>query len=116
MMQVINKNEGPKIAYEENGTKVTLGDDELTLNLAKYQRDWPVHIDVCSNRDNMLVVGTGSGLYYVAQLDVPAIQYEQSQEPVTEGEEVDPPVPLPLNMDDVIITLWSLDNPVPAEN
>jgi hypothetical protein len=70
MMQIIEKNEGPKIAYEENGTMVFLGDYELMVNISKYQRDWPVHIDICSNRDNQLVVGTGEGLYYVAQFDV----------------------------------------------
>lgn len=116
MMQVINKNEGPKITYEENGTMVFLGDYELMLNISKYQRDWPVHIDICSNRDNQLVIGTGEGLYYVAQLDIPAIQYEQPPEPVTEGHEGYQPTPLPLDMADVTITLWSLDNPVPVEN
>ncbi len=108
MMQVIEKNEGPKIAYEEIGTKVTLGDDELMLNVAKYQRDWPVHLDICSNRDKQLVVGVGEGLYYVAQLDIPATEYT---EPATEEEA---PEPIPIDMSEVRLTLWSLDNPVPA--
>lgn len=107
-MQVIEKNQGPKIAYEENGAKVTLGDDELMLNVSKYQRDWPVHIDICNNRDKQLIIGTGEGLYYVAQLDIPAAQYT---EPETEE---DIPEPIPVDMDDVVLTLWSLDNPVPV--
>lgn len=107
-MQVIEKNEGPKIAYDVNGTMVFFGDYELMINAAKYQREWPVHIDICSNRDNQLTIGTGDSLYYVAQLDIPAIEYT---EPATE-EEV--PEPIPLNMDDVMLTLWSLDNPVPV--
>lgn len=106
-MQVIEKNEGPKIAYDENGTMVFLGDYELMINAAKYQRDWPVYIDVCSNRDSQLTLGTGEGLYYVAQLDIPAIQYT---EPATE-EEI--PQPIPIDMNDVVLTLWSLNNPVP---
>jgi len=108
-MQVIEKNEGPKIAYEENGTKVTLGDDELMINVAKYQRDWPVHIDICSNRDKQLVIGTGEGLYYVAQLDIPEIKYTEPE------NEEETPEPLPIDMKDVVLTLWSLENPVPAE-
>lgn len=108
-MQVIEKNEGPKIAYEENGTKVTLGDDELMINVAKYQRDWPVHIDICSNRDKQLVIGTGGGLYYVAQLDIPEIKYTEPE------NEEETPEPLPIDMKDVVLTLWSLENPVPAE-
>lgn len=106
MMQIIEKNEGPKIAHEENGTMVFLGDYELMINVAKYQRDWPVHIDICSNRDNQLVIGTGEGLYYVAQIDIPAQKYT---EPATEDEI---PTPIPLNMNDVVLTLWSLDNSV----
>ncbi|MGI5900787.1 MAG: hypothetical protein ACOX8S_12890 [Christensenellales bacterium] len=109
MMQIIEKNEGPKIAHEENGTMVFLGDYELMLNVAKYQRDWPVHIDICSNRDNQLVVGTGEGLYYVAQFDILATKYT---EPVTEEEA---PEPIPIDMSEVVLTLWSLDNPIPAE-
>jgi len=108
-MQVINKNEGPKIAYEEDGPKVTLGDDELMLNASKYQRDWPVHIDICSNRDNQLVIGTGDGLYYVAQFDIPATKYTEQE------SEEDIPEPIPIDMNEVVLTLWSLDNPVPAE-
>lgn len=109
MMQIIEKNEGQKIAYEENGTMVFLGDYELMLNISKYQRDWPVHIDVCSNRDKQLVVGTGEGLYYVAQFDIPAIKYT---EPATEE---DIPEPIPIDMSEVVLTLWSIDNPIPVE-
>ena len=110
-MKVIEINEGPKIDYTESGTKVTF-DDELMVNAAKYQRDWPVHIDVCSNRDKQLVIGTGDGLYYVAQLDIPEIQYT---EPVEAEEEMTaPPEPLPLDMANVTLTLWSLDNPTPS--
>ncbi len=107
-IQVIEKNEGPKIQHEENGTMIFFGDYELMVNAAKYQRDWPVHIDICSNRDKQLTIGTGDGLYYVAQLNIPAVEYT---EPATE-EEV--PEPIPLSMDDVVLTLWSLDNPVPV--
>ncbi len=108
MIQIIEKNEGHKIAYEENGTMVFLGDYEFMINVAKYQRDWPVHIDICRNRDNQLVIGTGEGLYYVAQFDIPAIKYT---EPETE-EEI--PEPLPIDMSEVVLTLWSLENLVPS--
>lgn len=117
MMQIIEKNEGEKIPYEENGTKVIFGDDELMLNVARYQRDWPVHIDLCSNRDNQLVIGTGEGLYYVAELDIPAIKYEPHDDP---GEEDDSEQggalePIPIDMGEVVLTLWSLETPEPVE-
>ena len=106
-MNVIEKNQGTKIAHEVSGTRLYLGDDELMFNLTKYQRDWPVHIDVCTNRDGMLVVGTGDGLYYTAQVDIPPIEYAES----TEGEGGGP---LPLDMDAVTLTLWSIDDPTPS--
>ena len=115
MMQIIEKNQGPKIAYEEAGTKVTLGDDELMLNVAKYQRDWPVHLDVCSNRDRQLVIGTGEGLYYVAQIDIPETKYTEPEPQEPEEGEAEAPEPIPIDMAEVKLTLWSTDNPVPVE-
>ena len=108
-MKVIEKNPGRKIEYEASGTKLFLGDDEIMLNLAKYQKDWPVHLDVCCNRDEMLMVGTGDGLYYVAQIDIPEIQYKDVEEGAESGS-----TPLPLDMKKVVLTLWSLDELTPS--
>ena len=44
MIQVIEKNEGTKLAYELVGSKLFFGDDEIMVNLAKYEQDFPVHI------------------------------------------------------------------------
>ena len=44
--KIINKNEGAKIDYEIIGNKIIFN-DELMLNLAKYERDDPMHIDIC---------------------------------------------------------------------
>lgn len=107
-MIIIEKNQGTKVAYEEAGTKLFLGDDELMLNLTKYQRDWPVHLDICTNRDGMLVIGTGDGLYYTAQVDIPPVEYTEATE---DGQT---PTPIPLDMDTVTLTLWSIDTPTPS--
>lgn len=103
-MMIINKNEGLKITYAVDDSRITFGDDELTLNLARYQRDWPVLIDICSNKDNMLVIGAGAGLHYVAQIEIPAMECTV---PATEEQA---PEPKPIDMTKVILTLWSLDN------
>ncbi len=105
-MIVKEMNEGTKIPYEVSDTRVCLNDD-LTINLAARQKDWPVHIDVCSDSDGALVIGTGSGIYYVAQFDIPAQEYADPVDNET------PPEPLPLNMDTVTMSLWSLDVPAP---
>jgi len=105
-MIIVEMNEGQKIEYEIQNTatkkKITF-DDDLTINLAKREEDWPVHIDVCFDEDRELVIGTAAGRAYVAQIDIPARQY-------TPGEtEEDPPVPVPLNLDNVTLSLWSIE-------
>lgn len=120
-VEVVEKNPGTKIAYEQDGTKITFGDDELMVNAAKYQRDWPVQVDVCADGNDNLVIGVGTGRYYVAQLDIPAIEYTETEveKEVTEtvdGEEVTKTVMTtekeaqPLDMSKAVLTLWSLDD------
>ena len=118
-MIIVGKNEGAKIPYEVTGTKVCF-DDDLTINLAKRQEDWPVHIDVCSDKDGALVIGAESGRYYVAQIDVPAKEYEEAKATAeaenTDGEQAEGQqtetirTAKPLNMDNVTLTLWALEN------
>ena len=63
-MIIVEMNEGQKIEYEIQNTatkkKITF-DDDLTINLAKREEDWPVHIDVCYDEDENLVIGTAAG-------------------------------------------------------
>ena len=104
-MIIVEKNEGPKIAYEiddvsDTKKKITF-DDDLTINLAKREEDWPVHIDVCSDSKGDLVIGTAAGRAYVAEIDIPARSYTEP-----EGEEV--PEPIPLDLDKVTLSLWAL--------
>lgn len=102
-MIIIEKNEGTKIPYSVNGTKVTF-DDDLTLNLASREQDWPVHIDICFDEDRALVIGAAAGRAYVAELDIPARQYIE--------EEIDEEIqrtPVPLDMDTVTLSLWSIE-------
>jgi len=106
-MIIVEKNEGPKIDFDIQDTatkkKITF-DDDLTINLVKREQDWPVHIDICYDEDDELVIGTAAGRRYVAEIDIPARQY-------TPGEtEEDPPVPVPLDLDTVTLSLWSLED------
>lgn len=122
-VQVIEKNPGEKIAWEQSGTRLFFGDDELMLNVAKYQKDWHVQVDICADENSNLVIGTGTGRYYVAQVDIPAIKYEEVEDEAEEASESENEdeentqqtpakqmIPLPLDMADVILTLWSVDD------
>ena len=110
-MIIVNKNEGPKIDYDIQNTatkkKITF-DDDLTINLVKREEDWPVHIDVCFDADGCLVIGTAAGRAYVAEIDIPAREYIYP-EPGEEGEEQEPPTPVPLDLDKVTLSLWAVE-------
>jgi len=102
-MIIIEKNIGEKIDYVVNGSKITF-DDQLMLKLTKYEKDWPVHKDICMDADGDLTLGVGDGLYYVAEIDIPAREYEEPE------SEEDQPVAKPLDMNKVTLTLWSIED------
>lgn len=124
---VIEKNAGQKIDFEQSGTRLIFGDDELMLNAAKYQKDWDVEVDVCRDKSGNLTIGTGSGLRYVAQVEIPAATYteteieaeEPAEDPAAEGvSEGDDGMNQkttvqrdknPLDMGDVTVILWSIE-------
>lgn len=103
-VKVVEKNKGAKIAYEQQGTKLFFGDDEIMLNVAKYQKDWPVVVDVCKDKAGNLTIGTESGNRYVAQVEIPETKYieiEKEEETERKAE--------PLDMSEVTLILWSVD-------
>lgn len=117
MIQVIEKNEGTKLAYEVVGNKLFLGDDEIMVNLAKYEKDTPVHIDVVRDWDGALATSighNGEDLSYAAQIDIPARAYTDKVEkvPAMDGEgEVEQTTkePVPFSIDRCTLTLWAID-------
>ena len=100
-VKVIEKNEGEKIAYKQNGTCLFFGDDEIMVNAAKYQKDWDVEVDICKDRAGNLTIGTCTAQRYVAQIRIPAAKYTEHTE--GEGEEID------IDMGDVELDLWSIE-------
>ena len=75
-MKVIEANEGRKVEYEENGSWLNF-DDQISLNLKKMEADHDVHVDITADAFGRLQ--TGEGVYYVAQLTIPARQYEETE-------------------------------------
>lgn len=106
-MIIVEKNEGEKIPYSVRTTKVTF-DDDLTINLAKREKDFPEHIDICGDSEGNLVIGAAVGRRYVAEIDIPARRYE-TQEVEIEGETQEQLVPLPLDMNTVTLSLWAIE-------
>jgi hypothetical protein len=71
-------------------------------------------LDICANTDGNLVIGTESGMNYVAQLDIPAREYIYPEPDAGEGmgemdgTEAEPPTPVSLDMKKVMLTLWAI--------
>lgn len=95
-MIIREQNEGPKIPYTVDGNKITFGDDEITLNLIKYERDEAQTIDICRGDDKILIAGPSK--YFVANINIPARQYEDPEKTI----------PIPFSMDNVELVLWAL--------
>jgi hypothetical protein len=125
-VKVIEKNAGEKIAFEQSGTRLIFGDDEIMLNAAKYQKDWPVEVDICRDKADNLTIGTASGLRYVAQVMIPAATYTETVNEEPEAPEADAEGTEqtenggmnqqnvqrdknPLDMGDVTVVLWSIE-------
>jgi hypothetical protein len=107
-MIIVEKNEGEKIPYDVMGNLLVLN-DELYLNLQMYERDFPVQLDVCHNDFDMLTMGLSKS--YVAQIDIPAREYEliETDNKNEDGEYISAMMPIPFNIDRVTLILWGVN-------
>ena len=127
-MIVKEKNEGAKIPYTVKGSKITF-DDELMVNVQRFERDDPAHIDICRDRFGNLVTGVipGYAEMYVAQIDIPPRAYEvreiegAAEEAQADSEEAGGApggmmdrqtterVAIPFDVEKCTLTLWALN-------
>lgn len=74
-MIVTERNEGRKLEYAVNGTVLTLDGGRITLDLQKYQCDYPVTLDfVTDGEGNVMVNAFDSLRAYVAEVRLPAYE------------------------------------------
>jgi hypothetical protein len=105
-MRIISKNPGPKIDYIVNDGELTLG-NKIKINLSQYEKDYAVHIDICTNENSALIVGIGEK--YVAQVDISARKYTFPKP--DNNEEAEPSkTALPFDMEQVTLTLWNMED------
>lgn len=104
--KIMEKTGGEKVDVVFEGNKVILGDDEMTLNLSKYERDDPVHIDIGLNARGFLTFGVSDR--YAAQIDIPAREYALVDSGQTDenGSPRMNKVAQPFDMSRVTVTLW----------
>ena len=79
MIEII-KTPGKHITYETTSKSIIFGDDDLSINLKNREKDEPVTIDVCSDVNGELTMGTAAGLRYVAQIEIPPRSYTKTEE------------------------------------
>lgn len=109
-MKIVEKETGLKIPYHISGNKITFN-DELMLNLQKYERDFEQNLDVCVDENACLAMGLAKN--YVAQIIIPARQYTEAigleESPDGNGMESAPPDPIPFNMANATLVLWNTE-------
>lgn len=119
-VQVIDKNAGKKIQWEQTGERLSFDDEALSVKCSKYQQDEKVTLDIMRNRSGALIIraesgsrsgalniGAESGIRYVAQITVPAAEYDTTTE--GEGEEATTiRTKKELDMSQVVLTLWAI--------
>lgn len=105
-MQIVHKNQGPKIDYVINDKQLYFK-NEISLNLAEYEKDFSVHLDICLDENGSLTLGLGEK--YVAQIDIPPRQYIY-QRPNDNEEEEPSKVALPFDIEKATLTLWRMED------
>lgn len=106
---VENVNEGTKIGYEQDGTRIFFGDDELMINAKKYQKDFPVDIDIVRAVSGNLTIGADNGYRYVAQLHIPDAEYDEEEVEAEDGTVETQKTKKNIDMTKVVLKLWSID-------
>lgn len=121
MIEVI-KTPGKHIEYVAAGKSILFGDDDLAVNLKNREQDEAVTIDICSDRNGNLTMGTAAGLKYVAQVEIPEREYteEEQENPAydadaEEGTEaanktVTVRTPVAFDIDKCTIYLWGMED------
>lgn len=121
-MNEVIKTPGKHIVYDTTSKSIIFGEDEdLSINLKNREQDEKTLIDICSDSDGFLVVGTAAGLRYVSQVEIPARQYTEEEQ---ENPNYDPEAeagteaasqtitvrePVPFDIDNCTIYLWGME-------
>lgn len=116
-VQVVDKNAGKKIDWAQSKTKITFGDDDLTINCATRQREQDIDVDICYDSEQNLVIGAKGAAAYVAQIHIPGYEYDKTEitETVTDadGSEKEETRTVEtrkeLDMSNVVLTLWGIN-------
>ncbi len=107
------------IPYEVMGKIISFNDGDLMFDVSKKERDYEVVIDICRDYTGGLVMGTGNGERYIAQLVIPARNYIETEsdnpnygseaEEGTESQTITNREPVPFDIDKCELRLWEME-------
>lgn len=99
------------IAYETEGNTLTV--DYLSFKLDRIEKDYDIHMDICRDKFGNLSTGVipGLSMAYVAQIDIPARTYHEtdSGEMTEEGDPIMVPEADPYDPEKTTLTLWETE-------
>ncbi len=107
-MKILHKNEGTYVDYSLRGNILSFRGGKLTLDLGNLQRDYQVSI--CISEDKAGNLTLSAAWRYVAEIELPARRSIVEKTGVADdhGFPVLRRVYLPLNTEDVVLTLWAV--------
>lgn len=104
-------NENKKfIGYEVNKNNLSFNDGDLSFNVSKKERDYEVVIDICEDYTGGLVMGASTGDKYVAQVVIPAREYEEVETEENEQGTGKKSVPIPFDIERCELKLWEMED------
>ncbi|MCD8294692.1 MAG: hypothetical protein LUE27_05590 [Clostridia bacterium] len=108
-MEITEKNTGAKIPYEIDGNRITF-DGDLGIDLEKRQKDYDSQVDICRNADGDLEIGAKGSVRYVAQITIPAAEYDVEEGEENEnGEKTETKTRRAFDIGKARLTLWAID-------
>lgn len=117
MVDVREKNAGPKAPVELDGTVLTIGGAEgVQVDLAERQQGTRAVVDVTMRPDG--APGEGLHGWYVATVAIPARRYRmvETGETDEEGNPIEERQAIPLDAGAVEVNLWALPTEESEEN
>lgn len=120
-LKLVPENAENVIPYEVKKNNLDLNDGDIIINLAKRERDDATHIDFCFDPFGFLVMGTDTGMKYVAQVDIPARQYKEEtvenpdfnadeEESEMNRKTITKKVAVPFDINRCTLTLWEVED------
>lgn len=98
------------IDYEVNKNNLSFNDGDLSFNVSKKERDYEVVIDICEDYTGGLVMGASTGDKYVAQVVIPAREYEEVEAEENEQGTGKKSVPVPFDIEKCELKLWEMED------